>query len=45
MPFDTKDTEVYRRNEKAGGKILTPEDRLKLLEVRLFAIILDSDCS
>jgi len=45
MPFDTKDTEVYRRNEKAGGKILTPEERLKLLEVRLFAIILDSDRS
>lgn len=34
MPFDTKDTEVYRRNEKAGGKLLTPEERLRLLEVR-----------
>lgn len=35
MPFDTKDTEVYRRNEKAGGKLLTPEERIKLLEVHI----------
>lgn len=41
MPFDTKDTEVYRRNEKAGGKLLTPEERLRLLEVRFSPLILD----
>lgn len=45
MPFDTKDTEVYRRNEKAGGKLLTPEERLRLLEVRSSSLILDyNDC-
>lgn len=42
MPFDTKDIEVYRRNEKAGGKLLSPEERIKLLEVRLHAMALGS---
>lgn len=45
MPFDTKDTEVYRRNEKSGGKLLTPEERLKLLEVRLSSLTLASNDS
>ncbi|KAK7744174.1 hypothetical protein SLS53_003695 [Cytospora paraplurivora] len=32
MPFKESDTALYRRDEKAGGKLLTPEQRIKLLE-------------
>jgi hypothetical protein len=35
MPFKESDVQLYRRNEKAGGKLLTPEERIKLLEVCL----------
>lgn len=45
MPFDTKDTEVYRRNEKAGGRLLSPEERIKLLEVRLLPMTFGSNGS
>lgn len=33
MSFRSKATELYRRDEKAGGKLLTREERLKLIEV------------
>ncbi|ROW11352.1 hypothetical protein VMCG_01042 [Cytospora schulzeri] len=32
MPFKQSDTQLYRRNEKAGGNLLTPEERIKILE-------------
>jgi hypothetical protein len=38
MPFTRKDQEVYRRDEKFGHKLLTPEERRKLIDVRGIAL-------
>lgn len=35
MPFTTKDLRAYRRDEQFGHKLLTPEERIKLLKVRI----------
>lgn len=37
MPFKERDTDLYRRNEKTGGKLLNPEQRIQLLEVLLLS--------
>ncbi len=34
MSFSTKDLEAYRRDERLGHKLLTPEERLRLIKVR-----------
>jgi len=34
MPFGKKDTDIYRRDAKTGGKLLSADDRIKLLKVR-----------
>ncbi len=34
MPFTAKDLDAYRRDERLGHKLLTPEERLGLLKVR-----------
>jgi hypothetical protein len=34
MPFTAKDLDAYRRDERLGHKLLTPEERIKLLRVR-----------
>ena len=36
MPLNAKDTKIYRKDDKARGKMMTAEERLKLLEVRLY---------
>jgi len=33
MAFTMKDVETYRRDAKMGGKLLTPEERMKLMKV------------
>ena len=34
MSFSTKDLDAYRRDERLGHKLLTPEERLRLIKVR-----------
>jgi hypothetical protein len=33
MPVAVRDLDAYRRDERLGGKLLTPEERAKLLKV------------
>ena len=35
MPLSHKVAEVYRRDEKFGHKLLTPDERRKLIDVRM----------
>ncbi len=34
MPFSTRDLDAYRRDERLGHKMMTPEERIQLLKVR-----------
>ena len=34
MPIATRELEAYRRDERLGHKLLTPEERLRLIKVR-----------
>jgi hypothetical protein len=36
MPLDKRVVEVYRRDEKYGHKLLNPDERRRLIEVRVF---------
>ena len=38
MTLTHKDAEVYRRDEKFGHKLLTPEERLRLIDVRVSVV-------
>ena len=33
MPLNVRDLETYRRDERLGHKLLTPEERARLLKV------------
>jgi hypothetical protein len=33
MPFSTRDLDAYRRDERLGHKLMTPEERMQLLKV------------
>lgn len=38
MPLNTKDLREYRRDEKYGHKLMTAEERIRLLKVSCVAI-------
>lgn len=34
MAFNMRDVETYRRDAKMGGKLLTPEERMRIAKVQ-----------
>ncbi len=45
MAFSSKDLEAYRRDERLGHKLLTPEERLRLIKVRASRVTVHSEQS